>query len=329
MTSRGFFVPDIHKRTSGFLRHMNISEAMEIIDCLPRGRTRFYYFKDRYALLLLSLAARHAALTKSELRRSRFAQLLDKPLVKSALGGCGKDRLSSTVFEAHWPDSYECYLLTLDVWGSRYPRWDQTTRRGHNLVLQLNFSSEHDDQYRKLIGPENYHPFETTSHPIARGNLRTLAWSRMDIDLASGEALIEEIQTDWIRYARLARQRAERARNTVNCFGLRIARDSLIRYFDSTLSAHARHWDEAMLSATVWFLREELGIRCIYYHTHESGAALKRIRFRLPPQSLYTRLPRKFCFAPTERRPVFLPSRAKHASKRRILEQARFQVMDW
>ena len=35
---------------------MDKLEVKEIIDCLPRGRTPFYYFKDRYALMLMGLA---------------------------------------------------------------------------------------------------------------------------------------------------------------------------------------------------------------------------------------------------------------------------------
>jgi hypothetical protein len=45
--------------------------------------------------------------------------------------------------------------------------------------------------------------FEWSAHPIRRSP-STLAWSRVDIDFENGEALIEEIQTDWVRLAERA-----------------------------------------------------------------------------------------------------------------------------
>ena len=305
---------------------MKRDDALEIIECLPKGRTRFLYFKDRYALLLLSLAV-SKPVTKSELGRSAFGKLIDKPVVKSALRKHGKEILFAEVFDAHWPLDYECYLLSLGVWGSKDRRWDQTSRSGHNLVLQLNFSSKHDEPYRRLIDPDREHPFEFSCHPVSMGKLRTLAWSRLDIDLSSGEALIEEIQNDWIRYALQARKLADGERETFVYCGLEMRKDDVIRYFDSTLQPHVGFWDEAMLSAAIWFLREELGIRTIYYHTHESGAALKKITYRLPPRSLYTKLPRKFCFTETTERPCFLPRKGKTMRSNKLLEQARFRVM--
>jgi hypothetical protein len=67
-----------------------------------------------------------------------------------------------------------------------------------------------------------------------------------------------------------------------------------------------RQWAEAMLAATIWFLREELGIKTIFYHTFDSGCRLKGIEDTLPPRSLYTVLPKKFCFEETDRLPGFL-----------------------
>ena len=50
-------------------------------------------------------------------------------------------------------------------------------------------------------------------------------------------------------------------------------------------------------------------MRKIYYHTHASGARLKDIGHgRLPPKSVYTDLPRQFCFQEIEEGPGFVES---------------------
>ncbi|MEM7503978.1 MAG: hypothetical protein AAF417_18190 [Pseudomonadota bacterium] len=159
--------------------------------------------------------------------------------------------------------------------------------------------------------------------------MNTLAWARLDIDLERGEALIEEIQTDWIRKALFARRRALRARNMFRVFGVPMQKHRVIRYVDSTLRRHEETWDEAMLSATIWFLRRELGIKTIYYHTYESGARIKNISFRLPPRSIYSKLPKRFCFRATDQRPGFLPGKVRPARANKRYDNARFSVLEF
>lgn len=294
---------------------MRLEEAKEIIACLPAGKTRFYYFKDRYALLLLGLFV-ESPKAKRDVKASGLGRLLEKPTVRAAIRRATPPLLSAEVFEGYWPGDYECYLLTLGTWGSKNRHRDQVSRPGYNLVLQLNFSSRHDEPYTRLLQPDERHPYEYSLHPVNGKQLRTLAWSRLDVDLDAGEALIEEIQTDWIRGAlsdrRLADQRAD---------------DNVVRYVDEVLAPHIPVWDEAMLAATIWFLRRELGISTIFYHTYESGAALKRIRYGRPPRSVYTRLPRKFCFAETASKPSFLAGTRKPGKARRLVQRARFRVL--
>ena len=79
-------------------------------------------------------------------------------------------------------------------------------------------------------------------------------------------------------------------------------------------------WDEAKVSATVWFLRKEIGIRTIYYHTPDTGASLRKISGRQPPRPVYPKLPRKFCFRKPEQYPNFLHRKSKSASASRRLE---------
>ena len=47
------------------------------------------------------------------------------------------------------------------------------------------------------------------------------------------------------------------------------------RYAEDVIDRHGRIWDEAMLSAAIWLLRQEIGVRRIFYHTFDSGNILK------------------------------------------------------
>lgn len=139
-----------------------------------------------------------------------------------------------------------------------------------------------------------------------------MAWARLDIDPEGGEALIEEVQSDWIRDANHAAAQAltsllagELKRPSwlgdVGCDALQ-----LFRYVEYVLCNHRKIWDQAMLAASLWLLRERLGIRRIYMHTFESGSVLKKIAGRRPPRSIYEQVPRSFCFERVTGIPKFL-----------------------
>ena len=319
---------------------MEREAAREIIECLGKGRTLFYYFRGRYALMLLSYVVGEGASVR-ELKGTRYGKLLGKPVMREVLRRSGDGRITREGLQAVWPSESECYLLTLDTWsgdGGRWACWqyDQTSRRGTNLVLQLNFSNKHDRVYERFIHPAERDPFVRLSHPVCEAGRHTLAWSRIDLDLDGGEALIEEIQSDWVKLALRKREalaaierdgerRARELRWVVR--HLECSLEELSRYVERALGCHMRMWSEAMLAATVWFLREELGVRTIYYHTHETGAQLKGIRYDLPPKSLYTTLPRQFLFEETDEAPGFL-RQGKHKRLRRVLEAGpRFYVL--
>ncbi len=296
---------------------MKEKQIEEIKECLPEGRTKFYYFKDRYALMLLSYIARGGK-TIHEIKKSTYKKLLKKPVVREILKKNGHGVLSPMELNSFWPADYQCYLLTLGKWGNR-ERWarlyNQTSRPGWNLVLQLNFSSQHNNSYTKLIKPQDVQPFHSDGHPIATNGSQTLAWARIDMDLDRDEALIEEIQTDWIRLALRSRRdfpkfvdnQTDRKRYLPQYIkGLGCDLHNLSSYIESTLQPHMVLWQEAMLASAIWFLREEIGIRTIYYHTFEFGCQLKRITRKKPPRSLYTQLPSRFCFEKTDHGPTFL-----------------------
>jgi len=295
---------------------MNLQEIDSLRALLPSGRTLFPYFKDKYALQLLGYALPRPT-PVAELRQHPAAQLLQKPLVRSVLAQCGGtlDRSRLYPLEPTAPEQH--YTLSLDVWGEDGKGTPQTSRGGANLVLQLNFSHAHNRALQSLLKPvEGLDPFNFRGHPALRDPRRerryTLAWARLDIDFEQGEALIEEIQTDWLRTAARIRRLAASWGEVpfTRRYGSRFAggREAFIRYHDEVLLPHAAHWDEAMLAATLFFLREELGLPAIWMHSARSGALLKNIRGSLPPQSLYTSLPQRFCFRAAPGLPGFLQS---------------------
>lgn len=279
----------------------------EIIACLPQGRTLFHYFKDRYALLLLSMMIDGPSKI-SEVKSGPLGKLLSRPRVQEVLASSGSGEIDPDVLTNHWPvtdrEALQTYRLTLGRWGStKRSQSQQTTRKQMNLVLQLNFSNVHNERYEALLRPQEDDVFQSYGHPVAGGNIKTLAWSRLDVDLARGEALIEEIQTDWIRYADWAlanaQSRANQGRDVEEYLrwqGLGSDLDALKTYANETLRVYRSTWDEAILAAAIWFLRVELGIRSIFYHDFVAGTKLKGIYGGVPPKSLYTTLPKKFCF---------------------------------
>lgn len=313
---------------------MDREYANEILACLPRERTCYHYFKDRYALQLLKYAAGEGASVES-LRRSDYGRLLNKPTVRRVLAHCGDGVLDRERIDSEWQEPLLPFLLTVGLWGD-HRLWyrNQTSRPGFNLVLRLNFSHDHDRRFQRLFSP--YWQYESlngySAHPVMKNGERryyrhTLAWSRLDVDLENGEALIEEIQTDWVREANDVRQRLPHCGNCKHkphsdyCKQVRLAR----RYLDEVLAPYAALWDEAMLSATLFFLREELGLSRIWYHTWQSGNALKGINGRAaPPKSIYQRLPKQFCFGETDRMPQMLRNRASEKRMRKAHVEPRF-----
>ncbi|WP_028315015.1 hypothetical protein [Desulfatibacillum aliphaticivorans] len=297
----------------------------EIIDCLPKGRTPFYYFRDRYALMMLSYFVGDGKRVQ-EIKKSPLGRLMNKPIVKNAAKNAGSGLLTKGALDSVWPMTPECYLLTLGKWGKndRWNTWcDQTSRRGTNLVLQLNFSGRHNQPFKRIFDAKYGSPFECCGHPNAGKGRNTLAWARIDLDLDTDEALIEEVQSDWVKMALNGKENADRITKDpsdkpnihryfehVGC-----SPEELRTYVDGILKPHMKIWDEAMLSAAVWFLKEEIGIRKIFFHTFDSGCNLKGFIFGKPPRSLYTKLPEKFCFTKTRDYPQFLERKSNRRVK--------------
>jgi hypothetical protein len=286
---------------------MKQQAAEELLSLLPAGRTLFTYGKDWYALSLLEMALRRS--TPQELRNSPLTRLFDKPQVKSRLGTLGKKDISADDMAYLRSGESETYRLTAAL----FDGWAQTTRRGNdawNLVLQLNLNGDDARWMERRFPERDDDPFEWSCHPIHEGRHRTLAWARIDLDWDRGEALIEEIQNDRLReVSDRVKQIQRRNLKSIRLRGTEVDAAFVLRYWEERLRLSRRWWDEAMLCATVKFIVEELGLRTLYYHSPVSGARLKGVKDA--PLSLYTDLPRKFCFEKTTQPPSFARLRRK------------------
>ena len=285
---------------------MQAELAREILETQPDGRLLFRYGRDAFAPELLSYVLDRPTRV-ADIKASRFGWLLARPVLEPVLASAGAGVVSAEDMLLCEVSEPQAYRLTLGRWGSsrKTYRYLQTSRPGTNLVLQLNFSTEHDNAYHSLVRPGRARPFSYFGHPVNQNGLNTLAWSRIDLDLTTGEALIEEVQTDWLRFAECSLVAAKR-RGSLLLDGRKIPVERIERYVYRVLRPHKRLWDEAMLLAAIRFIREEIGLTEIYIHDHESGARLKSIDEDAPPRSLYTDLPRRFCFKRVAGVPRFL-----------------------
>ena len=99
---------------------MEYGVIQDVIACLPRGRTLFYYFPDRYAVALLSRYLGEGR-TLADVKASRFAKLLQRPALKPVIATKGDGKLTQDDLGACWAVQPECYLLTLGSWGPGNP----------------------------------------------------------------------------------------------------------------------------------------------------------------------------------------------------------------
>ncbi|MEM7079809.1 MAG: hypothetical protein AAF513_14395 [Pseudomonadota bacterium] len=276
---------------------MNREELDFVIAVLPKGRTVFYDYPDRFAVLLLIHHLGAGKRPIAALKTSAFAPLLNKSVIRDVLAKHGAGELRAEDLAGTWPAQADGYRLTLGSWPDldTKPRraWHQVTRAGYSLVLQLNLPRSHTRSLARSI--EDWRDYTSEGlHPVASDEL-TLAWARIDLDLSRGEALIEEIQSDWVRDVRMYAAWSDYENAS-----------AWQTYWTDYLAPRTRHWPRTIMTATLWFLLEELGIRTIFYHSYETGKRLKQIKGSGPPRSLYTDLPRSFCFRTTHNGPAFL-----------------------
>lgn len=294
---------------------------------LPEERT-FNYYADKESPWLLARrmppAARVAAL-----KRGRCGPLLERPLVAPMVAACGGVLQRADVSAVACAEDvgaaplsaaatagclaaaavpWHDFALSFATWriGDNDPH-AQMSRPGGNLVVQLGFSSEHAALMSRHLVPGARKAFEYAAHPIRRQGRPTLAWARVDIE--GDVALIEEVQSDWLRAAvhqvRHASQRAPRSRE------LR----AIAAYERDIAARYGALWPRAMLLATLDVLERECAVRTVYMHQSATGALLKGIRGTQPPRSLYGALPKRFGFEAVREAPPFLRKRWRRALK--------------
>lgn len=282
----------------------------EVLACLPKDRTVFRYGKDDYALLLLSYFAANGKRI-SDIKRSHYKRLLEKPSVKRLVSTFGNGKVTGSDFHYGYAIKSSDFVLTVGSWNTGCDRYAQTSANSGNLVLQLNFNSNHDRNFGQLIGNDELDYFVCDGHPVLQPGERpyyrnTLGWARMDLDFDTGEVLIEEVQNDWLRNANYYLNRASRRVLRWPESDARKEEYSMVKQYVNNLDSLKSIWAEAILTAVFRFCVEELGMKTIYYHTFDTGNRLKQISWSHPPRSLYTELPKKFCFSLTDAIPVFL-----------------------
>ncbi len=273
----------------------------------------YYYYRDKYALQLIQYHVKDS-IKIHELKRSRYQGLLSKPVVRDVLRQCGDQVLIPSLLHAQPMEAGKHFNYTLSRWGEYIPHrndtWNQTSRPGLNLVLQLNFDPWHNYRYHDLIRNDYMaDPFVFSCHPIALKRQFTMAWARLDIDLDQGEMLIEEVQNDWLREVNRIKKAIETCKDprvsSKKLLWFALRPEAFGEYF-SLLESYQNIWDEATLSLAVHFAKQELGVSDIYYHDFDSGNLLKGLEDGKPPRSLYTKLPKRFCFEQTDRAPEMI-----------------------
>lgn len=330
------------RRFSIFKRKSNIMELAlwrDTVACLNEGRRLFAYGRDQYAPMLLRFLV-EAGYDIPVLKKGPYSKLFGKEIVREffALKGCLKASSEELLYIT--PPQTELWRLTLGRWGEGKEdwRWNQISRPGYNLVLQLNFTGVHNSDFDSLVSPCAYDMLYYAGHPIAK-KYRTMAWARLDFDLDTGEVLIEEIQTDYIR-----RVKSFSAQKKLSYYHRQNLCEKHSKKFEKTGSFQkamneyktrfidplSKNWDEIMLAAVIKFCVEDLGCKSIFMHQFASGGELKNIDGSQPPRSIYTQLPKKFCFQPGNRSPEFLGRIAskKTRSKLSKIGGAKFWHLD-
>ncbi len=305
---------------------MNKKLLEELLYCLSEKRTKYTYFKDKYCMFLLQNMITEKTNTQ-QLKQSQYAQFCHKPQIKEWLATYGSQSIDAEMLMALWQTELYHFTISLDQWGGDSPRWQQTCRKGYNLVLQLNFNKTHDrlyDQVKEL----KREPFIYRGHPV--NSIRnTLAWSRIDISEDLTEVLIEEIQNDWLRKVQRAFKFLSYRESSVyfRRFGIKHDMNLFKKYYDNMIKPLIKIWDEAILCATLEFLINEVGVKHVYFYDFDTGTQLKSIDYGLPPRSLYTKLPKKFGFKTVKQAPRFIAEDKFSAKKLKRIKSPQWHYL--
>lgn len=295
---------------------MKREQVKEVLACLGSDRRVFRYFRDRYCFDLITFEMDRQGcenMKVSKLKAGVVGRYIQKPLVAQALKYCSNGVVSKRDLQFLWSKDLLPFSISLSDWGEADRGWDQTSRNQYNLVLQLNFDGKHVEEYSKLVKPGgNYGPFECWGHPVQKGRRKTMSWVRMDIDFDTNEVLIEEIQNDWLRKASAALTRVKIRRAKKPSLKPRDIFDDILGnfeeleyYVENILAPYRKIWAEASMLAALRFIRDELGMSVVYYHSFDTGKKLKAV-CGAPPRSMYTQFPKQFGFEETSDAPMLL-----------------------
>ncbi len=309
---------------------MKLDDLRELRACLPYGRTLFRYEADWYQIMLMEYLLQ-SGWTAPAIRRSNFARLLEGNRIRNIIAGKGKLHLDANDLTYLHQVGGIPWRLTLDKWDAEGDwRYCQVTRRGFNLVLQVNFPKLHNRIYQHLISKTGRDYFNYPGHPVANGE-KTMAWARLDVDRENGEVLIEEVQSDWVRSAKRFEKHPRNLHSRLESENRQLRKQlrrtstkilgDIRHYVDLVLPAYTQSWQETVLASVLFFSIRELGVTNVFMHDFDTGNRLKNISpsWGLPPRSIYTSLPKKFCFRKTDRTPILAVQsvqRLKKAKKR-------------
>ena len=287
---------------------MNKNEIKWITSCLP-DKMIYPYFKDKYALELLQLAFPEST-KMATVKQSKFGRFLNKSLVRELIATCGSGQIDFNKVGTVWREDTSFLRLTMSQWGD-VQRWKngnyhQVSRPALNLVLQVNFDSAHDHCFYQTIGKENQGYFGYVDHP-QHDKLNTLGWLRLDINMETGEALIEEVQSDWVKQAARYKRNLKTQPKDEDCECLACQRPKALELYLNQFKPYMKLWDEMILSAGIWFLVKQLGLKKIWYHSFETSKHYKMMPdYSLPPKSVYSKLPQRFGFDKVQKAPELI-----------------------
>ena len=146
---------------------MKTQELEWIVGCL-HNYMLYPYFRDKYALELLGLTFENQV-EVVELKRSKWAKLLTRPVVKDLLAASGNGILTRQHLTNYWGEETHFLRLTVGRWGKDTKRkiaHYQVSRPGLSLVLQVNFDGTHDQALHRYLGSEARDLLLCADHPI-------------------------------------------------------------------------------------------------------------------------------------------------------------------
>lgn len=208
----------------------------------------------------------------------------------------------------------KAYRATLDPeeFTVDYSAWHSSLQRSvkrdePQLVINIISSREMNEKFNSnpvladLFKRINYLS-EQSGHPMVEDQI---GWVRVEIDPNNEYLLVDEIQSDHSNGS-------YRLKNDIGSYDVIQVRDALKRKykldnesFDKVLQQYndiLKDFPNIAAQAITKFAQQNK-IKKIYWHTYESGKALKTGN---PPRSLYDKTPRENFFAPTEEKPFGL-----------------------